>query len=361
MAGQTRITGVAQAEGSSALDVADLARNVTLPLGSIDAMVDLLAKSRLGADQESLIAGLRAALAHMRSVATEAVQGGQTAGRSGPVAACDVLAAFTLAARARARARELYYVEDLADRCPAALIADGTMLRQKLESLAEQAFQRTPRGTIRLSVTEVSPAPGDVHLRFDMNDQGGPFDPALARDSVPYPGGSNGCIPSTDGQGLCAWFTVPVVGWREIVDEPREPQGALNSGRPLLIADDQSAGRSHLAKVLGHLGFDVRICDSAEATLAFAAQHPVAAVFADTTLDAIDAISLVQAIRALPGDAGAVPVIALCGRGEQEVCTSVRAAGANAVIEKPLTIHDLRQALKTTDVIVGHGARAKAA
>ena len=69
------------------------------------------------------------------------------------------------------------------------------------------------------------------------------------------------------------------------------------------------------------------------------------AVLMDVVLAGYDGIAATRAIRALPGEAGQVPVIGISGRSEGGSEEAARAAGMNFYFAKPVSPGKLAQAL----------------
>jgi two-component system, sensor histidine kinase len=69
------------------------------------------------------------------------------------------------------------------------------------------------------------------------------------------------------------------------------------------------------------------------------------AVLMDVTLPGLDGIEATRRIRALPGDAGQVPIIGISGRSEAGDDAAARAAGMNVYFVKPVSPAKLAEVL----------------
>jgi len=65
----------------------------------------------------------------------------------------------------------------------------------------------------------------------------------------------------------------------------------------------------------------------------------------DVTLSGIDGLEATRRIRALPGEAGRVPVIGVSGRARSDDEDAARAAGMNAYLVKPVSPGKLAEVL----------------
>jgi CheY-like chemotaxis protein/anti-sigma regulatory factor (Ser/Thr protein kinase) len=371
MNGQSNSTGhdvgTGMGAGMSVERLADLAHELRAPLGGIDAMVALLAESRAASDQEKLIEGLKAASAHLRSVANALLQPRIDPMRS--VAVEDGLKFFAVAAASRAAARGLAYRQTLAAACERAIVADGTVLRQILENLVDNAVRHAEGGEVTLAVGLDEGEKDSRCLRFEMTNRGAPLSPSEAgalftRQQTPEhrpsgaglglsivaglvsaAGGAYGVVPAGAGAGVTVWFTLPITGFA--ASETKPPVAATPPIR-LLIVEDDATNQLLLKTVLEHMGYVADTTGSPNEALRLLAQTPYAAVFTDISMPEMDGRDLIRAIRALPGPASEMPVICVTGRVLPEDTRMVLQAGGNWVVRKPVTIHDLRQALIAT-------------
>ena len=117
--------------------------------------------------------------------------------------------------------------------------------------------------------------------------------------------------------------------------------------RPLsiLCAEDNPYGRVVMHTILRELGHRVDFAETGEAAVAAAKRGGYDAVLMDVALAGFDGIEATRRIRALPGQAGQVPVIGISGRTASGEEAAARAAGMNAYFSKPVSPGKLAQAL----------------
>lgn len=349
----------------AAEQIADLAHELRSPLGGIDAMIELLASGKTSPEQDQLLHGLRAASAHMRAVASGVIAPRQAASQA---TVGEILSQFQIACGARARARELLYVQEIGVGCEHAQVGDATALRQMLENLVDNAFRLTERGivTVRAGLVETA---GKQVLRLDVLDEGPGLTDAeaaavfargatlgdraagtglglsivsrLAREL----GGSCGAGARDDRPGAVFWFCLPVTAFREAPAPVEEVSRFKNPGQPLLIVDDDATSRLLLTTVLDHLGFETLAVDSPMEALERLKTGRFAAVFTDVSMPGMNGMEFIAAVRALPGAASRLPLVSVSGRVAPEDKAMLKAAGCDFCVDKPITIHDLRQAL----------------
>lgn len=115
----------------------------------------------------------------------------------------------------------------------------------------------------------------------------------------------------------------------------------------ILIVDDHEAMRTLLLKVLNRAGVaKLRAAASAIEGLAALAQRPADLVLADQMMPEMDGLAFVRALRSDAAIAGA-RVIMISGRAEAAHAEAARAAGADAVLVKPVSPRDLLAAIES--------------
>jgi two-component system, sensor histidine kinase len=144
-------------------------------------------------------------------------------------------------------------------------------------------------------------------------------------------------VTSKPGRGTTSRLSVPVDRLDaspqiERVSARTRPTRALS----ILCAEDNPYGRVVMNTILGELGHRVDFVASGEAAVEAAARGGYDAVLMDITLAGFDGLEATRRIRALPGQAGQVPVIGISGRTETGDEAAARAAGMNYYFTKPV-------------------------
>ena len=141
------------------------------------------------------------------------------------------------------------------------------------------------------------------------------------------------------------------------LETPVEEHTAERSAH-ILVVDDNATNRM-VAQALCEM-FDCT-CESAndgaEAVEA-ARGGRFDLILMDIKMPVMDGVSASRAIRGLPGQAGAVPIIALTANAEPEDAEAYLAAGMNGVVEKPMKAEHLLAALQEA---LGENDAARAA
>lgn len=115
----------------------------------------------------------------------------------------------------------------------------------------------------------------------------------------------------------------------------------------VLIADDHEAMRVMLTRVLVRAGVQrVRTAASGLEAIAKLAEQPASVVLIDQNMPGMDGVSFIRAVRSDEALA-ATPIIMISGAASQEHADKARAAGANAVMVKPVSPRVLLETIES--------------
>jgi len=110
----------------------------------------------------------------------------------------------------------------------------------------------------------------------------------------------------------------------------------------VLIIDDDERVAITLGKQVRALGYDARVCVSAEMALLALAGHAVDVVLADVLMPGMSGFELVERMRAHGLD---VPVVLFSGDSSVATAIEAQRVGAVRFLTKPISLDDLRDAL----------------
>lgn len=112
----------------------------------------------------------------------------------------------------------------------------------------------------------------------------------------------------------------------------------------ILIVDDHAGMRALLSTVLARAGAErVRQAASGAEALALLEERPAALILADQMMPEMDGIAFTEQVRAEGSDAR---IIMITGRAEPRYAEAAAAAGANAVLVKPISPRALIEAIE---------------
>ncbi len=358
--------------------LAIFAHDIRTALTGILALGELLSSSTLDERERRWALGIKAGAEHLAALTTliidaaNAGAGSLTLQRQAfrPRRVAEALAQ-SLVARAESKgvAAESAIDADL----PETVLGDPVRLRAALENLIDNAVKFTDKGTVRLEV-QAKPAPrGRTELAFYVSDSGiglepkeirrlfRPFTQASAEIARRYGGAGLGLsivkslaklmggdltVTSTPGRGsrFCFSALLPIARADPADAAPARVAQTPARRLKILCAEDNPYGRVILNTILTELGHHADFAGSGEEAIT-AVGRGYDVVLMDVTLPGIDGLETTRRIRALPGPAGATPIIGVSGRSSPGDEEAARKAGMDSYLRKPLSPSALSKAL----------------
>lgn len=275
--------------------------------------------------------------------------------------------------QAAAKGLELHvFIEPaLESRRAGAALADAARVRQVLSNLISNAVRYTVRGRIearverrgehRLAIAIADTGPGlsadELALAFE------PFK-RVERTAAGLPGAGLGLSLSkrlvalmgatltTDsavGVGSCftleldydAGALIDVGGERTSEAEAPAPDGALK----VLMAEDDGLNAAMLRTILEQLGHQVVHAQNGKRAVDLARAVGFDLIMLDGRMPQMSAPDAIRAIRKLAAPVGEAPIIAVIGGDAAEEAGDCLAAGADAVMRKPVSVAAVARAI----------------
>ncbi len=283
---------------------------------------------------------------------------------------------------------------------PPAWIGDPLRLRQILTNLVANAIRFTVGGVVRIEARE-GPARGlevavsdtgkgiaperlaKMFDRFQPSEGGTGLGLSICRDLAARMGGTV-TVNSAPGRGSLFSVALPlrqvppaeVAGVHpapaRLTQDParltEDPAGLVQAparmvpaparlapapamplpigGLPVLVVDDVAVNRRLLGVVLERAGHAHQGAASAVEALQMLAAGPYRAVLMDLQMPGMDGFEATRRIRALPGAAGSVPVLAVTAQDSLESRAAATASGMNGYLPKPVGLAELAAALR---------------
>jgi signal transduction histidine kinase/ligand-binding sensor domain-containing protein/CheY-like chemotaxis protein len=284
---------------------------------------------------------------------------------------CLELARDTFASQAIAKGLDVQVEVDSS--VPAQLLGDSRRVGQVVMNLVGNAVKFTEQGSITLTAG-IEAGFGDVvRLRVQVRDTGigippakqklifEPFRQADGSTARTYGGtglgltisnrligimGGRLTVESTPGRGSIFAFTVPLKRLESSSVSASEVSAPLAStaegpSARVLLAEDHQINQLVVIRLLQKRGHHVTAVNNGEEAVAAAGAGNFDLILMDMQMPVMDGLEAAQRIRALPGPAGRVPIVALTANAIGAAEEECRAAGMDAYLAKPVAAEDL--------------------
>lgn len=282
-----------------------------------------------------------------------------------------VLQHVTELVRVRADKSALQFAVEMDDCLPRHVRSDARALRQILLNLLGNAVKFTdPGGRVVLRVQSAVNGTGRSLLTLEVCDSGigiprehldRIFEPFHRIDDAARPAEGTGlglpitrrlvealtggiAVASEVSRGTTFTVTLPMVVLDEEHDGSTMPQdlvGYEGRRRSILVADDDSANRALVVRLLERLGFDVRSAEDGCQALELIRRSPPDLLVTDLVMPIVDGVELTRIVR---GELQAQwPVIAISASASAYTAQEALQAGCTAFLSKPLRLSELLQ------------------
>jgi PAS domain S-box-containing protein len=266
--------------------------------------------------------------------------------------------------RAQAAAKGLGLALDIGRELPAAVIADGSRLRQIVLNLLSNALKFTERGgvtvtvawdgagqgVLRVAVSDTGPGlSGEqatkLFQRFSQADAsisrrhgGTGLGLAICRSLAELMGGAIG-VDSVEGAGATFWFHIAApVAAPVAVGASRTVAVSAPAPRAthILVVDDVPVNRELVRVVLGASGCQVSEAGGGAQAIQLAAGTAFDLILMDVQMPEMDGMTAARTIRAGDGANRATPIVALSADVLAVHVEACKAAGMNDHVGKPI-------------------------
>ncbi|MGV3623322.1 MAG: ATP-binding protein [Archangium sp.] len=267
---------------------------------------------------------------------------------------------------AKAHEKNVGLTAELSSNTPRWVMGDALRLRQVLFNLVSNALKFTEAGAVRVQVrvkedgvlefsvedTGIGIAPEVLPRLFAIFEQGDASTTrryggsglglALSRQLVGLMGGELK-VESQPGRGSKFWFELRLA--EGAAPEKTETTPSDASVLRVLIVDDNAINLRVATSLVKKAGYVVEAVSNGREAVERASSGNWLAVLMDCHMPEMDGFEATRRIRALGGDQGRVPIIAVTASTSEDDLTACRNSGMNDVMRKPVSFEALQRAL----------------
>ena len=251
-----------------------------------------------------------------------------------------------------------------------AAVIDGLRLKQVFNNLIGNALKFARNGVVEAGLKAW--VEGDrIHMEARIRDDGPGVEPERV-DSIfePFVHGSgpdgaglglsicrqvidrmDGRIWAENNKGRGATFAFDLTAPRAVVEAEAQSNVSdlsgldLKSAPHILIVDDNATNRVVAQALCEMFGCSSELAEDGLEALQAVQESRYDLVLMDIKMPRMDGVQATQAIRALPGAVGRVPIVALTANADPEDAKHYLSIGMAAVVEKPIKPERLRMAM----------------
>ncbi|MGA0601023.1 ATP-binding protein [Caulobacter sp. KR2-114] len=303
---------------------------------------------------------------------TETAQAGRLTVDAAPFDPVRTMRELSVQVRQQAAAKglefSLYVEPELEGRRVGAAVADVVRVRQVLANLLSNAVKYTLRGRIEARVERK----GEGRLTIAIADTGPGLTPEelrvafepfkrVARTAAGVSGAGLGLslsrqlvrlmdaalvADSAVGVGSCFTLELPYDSAALIDAEDEDERATIEGpgGLRVLMAEDEALNAAMLRGVLEQLGHKVVHAQNGRRAVELARIVDFDVIMLDGRMPEMDGPEVARAIRALPGPARGIGIVAMIA-GDADEARECLDAGADTVMRKPVTVSGVARAL----------------
>ncbi|MES2130570.1 MAG: CHASE domain-containing protein [Pseudomonadota bacterium] len=366
--------------------LANMSHELRTPMNAVLGITYLLARTALTAEQKKDLDMIRSSGQSLLGVLNDIldfskIEAGKMELSLAPFKLADMLETVAGIMSVNASERDLELSIWVDPDIPATLNGDALRLQQIIVNLAGNAIKFTEAGEVSVQLHRVAAGPGQVGIRMEVADTGigmsaqqqerlfSPFTQAdtsttrrfggtglgltISRRLVEMMGGTIG-VHSVPGQGTT--FSVSVAC--ELVPGPASAPPAL-APMHVLIVDDSETSLRLLRQMAHSLAWNADVAPDGAAALdavrALAAEKKsYDLLLVDWKLPDLDGLAITQMVHGLAPRTGVVLMVSAFGRARMPVDATT--LGADALLDKPVTMHRLQDAAAGARARHTHGA-----
>jgi signal transduction histidine kinase/ActR/RegA family two-component response regulator len=375
--------------------LANMSHEIRTPMSGVIGNAQLLRFTVLSEEQSKYLANIEADAKNLLSMINDVldiskIEAGKLELESAPFCLRSCITQLIKSQEARAQAKSVALVHEIADDAPDSLFGDQLRLKQILYNLVGNAIKFTSKGEIRVRVQLLDRHDDKAQLCFSVSDTGigvkpealekifAPFSQADTSVSRRFGGtglglsicsrlvhqmGGEITVESQEGKGSTFSVTLPFL----INSQPAPQQETLTpdrskslwDGPPLriLLADDSETNCRMLSLLLSRYGHTVTQANDGGELLHHWQKGEFDVALMDIQMPVMDGMETTRVIREHEKKSGAhLPIIALTAHALKETREHMLSSGFDGYVAKPVDLKLLHEEMKL--VIAQGGGQA---
>ncbi len=372
--------------------LAMMSHELRTPMTGLLGMIELVSRTRLDAEQRGFVSTMRESAETLLALLNDILDFSKL--EAGKIQIEEIVFAPERVTReviglfqAQASAKGLVLEAEFDPGLPIWVRGDPLRIKQIVSNLISNAIKFTANGRVGVRLRSAEASNGTVRLSGEVTDTGRGIDPLIQRNlfqafeqgdtSTTRRFGGTGLglaisrrlaegmgggidVESRPGEGSTFRFSVVVRRASAPPAAEPDPSDELDGPSPpmrILLAEDNDVNRMLVSRVLAQSGHHVDEAGDGREALQAAMRADYDVILMDMQMPVMDGMEATRAIRALPGPAARVPIVALTADAMPDHRQTYLDAGIDDLLTKPIDWGLLNKTLRR--VRSGRQARRK--